>query len=249
MGTWWQERTVLMRYVQEEAVDSTQERARQYAFSQPSSMQEWVWFSACTQTSGQGKPGHSWQSPVGGLYTTVLLTWPEEVHFSSLSLVCALALAYTVEDYGLVPQIKWVNDLFLEGKKLGGILIEDTGISSSKGKVLLIGIGLNVNTIVPERASLISYLHTEISLNAIQKKVSFFLKEVLLDFIHKGFLSLKPSLEERLFFHSKLVSFETTTETVEGTVEGLSDQGGLLLMTSQGQMQTYTRGILHIPSA
>lgn len=98
------------------------------------------------QTAGRGRLGRSFLSPEGGIYLSVL--WrpgcpPEKT--VSLTACAAAALCRWIEGYGLKPEIKWPNDVLLDGKKLSGILTE--GFTAPDGGFsVVLGIGVNVNT-------------------------------------------------------------------------------------------------------
>lgn len=95
--------------------------------------------SALRQTAGRGRLGRSFFSPEGGIYLSVILRPqlpPEER--TLVTPMAAVAVCRTVEKLcGRSPQIKWVNDLYLEHKKLCGILCE------AVGDAVIVGIGLN----------------------------------------------------------------------------------------------------------
>ena len=98
-----------------------------------------------TQTEGRGRRARRWVSPPGtGLYLSVLLR-PSEVAapaLGTLSMVAGLALAQTArETAGVRADLKWPNDLLIDGGKCAGILCEVGGASPS---VVVVGIGLNV---------------------------------------------------------------------------------------------------------
>ena len=75
------------------------------------------------QRFGMGQQGRIWHSPVGGLWLSAAFPWPTAVDGSTpLALAAALGLALQLERLGLRPQIKWPNDLLLDGRKLAGVL-------------------------------------------------------------------------------------------------------------------------------
>ncbi len=75
------------------------------------------------QRRGHGQQGRVWQSPPGGVWLSAALPWPAQPQGSAaLALAAALGLALQLEALGLAPQIKWPNDLWIEGRKLAGIL-------------------------------------------------------------------------------------------------------------------------------
>jgi BirA family biotin operon repressor/biotin-[acetyl-CoA-carboxylase] ligase len=107
-----------------------------------------IFVAAERQSAGRGRRGREWISEPGNLYATLLISDPAPPAISpQLCFVAALALHDAVLDdcAGLAParlQLKWPNDLLLDGKKLAGILIEGTAI---KGGSLAAAIGFGVN--------------------------------------------------------------------------------------------------------
>ncbi len=98
------------------------------------------------QTAGRGRREKRWFSPEGGLYFTVVLR-PQvpASHSRLLSIMAALAVADTVELATLASaQLKWPNDIYVSGKKVGGVLIE-THVRDGRVNLALVGIGINVS--------------------------------------------------------------------------------------------------------
>ncbi|MGA7933405.1 MAG: biotin--[acetyl-CoA-carboxylase] ligase [Kovacikia sp.] len=123
---------------------------------------------ALTQTAGRGQWGRQWSSPVGGLYMSVLLSLDLPVEYSAqLTLCTAWGMAKALRDIpgqlssanAQIPvRVKWLNDLVLEGRKLGGILTE-TRIRQERITRAVVGVGLNWLNPVPETGiNLKSYL-------------------------------------------------------------------------------------------
>lgn len=103
-------------------------------------LEEGVWLRAERQTSGRGRQGRAWVSPVGNLYTSTLVrVRPSDPPAATLALVVAVALEEAVSAYlpGAVT-LKWPNDLLIQGAKLSGILLERAG------EAVVIGIGVNL---------------------------------------------------------------------------------------------------------
>ncbi|MDR3734239.1 MAG: biotin--[acetyl-CoA-carboxylase] ligase [Acidobacteriaceae bacterium] len=101
------------------------------------------------QTAGRGRGGHTWHSPAGaGLYASVLLR-PAISPTAALkiSLVTGLAAQAAIATVsGLQADIRWPNDLMLDGKKCGGILVETAaGGDGERFRHVVIGVGINVN--------------------------------------------------------------------------------------------------------
>lgn len=128
--------------------------------------------TAVEQSGGRGRLGRSFSSPPGGLYFSLILRpkiSPDRL--SLLTLAAGVACSTVVEGIaGQGVKLKWPNDLYLENRKLGGILCESAAYSVQAGKVpfLVVGIGLNINT-DPEQFP-IDLRETVISLCAVRKK-------------------------------------------------------------------------------
>jgi BirA family biotin operon repressor/biotin-[acetyl-CoA-carboxylase] ligase len=120
------------------------------------------------QTAGRGRYGRVWFSPSGsGLYVSVVLA-PARAQgdtaraTSLLTLTAGVALAQAIESRtGLAPEIKWPNDLIVDGRKLSGILAEAVG--DADGTVVL-GFGINVGPMAypPELAARATSLESEL---------------------------------------------------------------------------------------
>ncbi len=106
--------------------------------------------TARRQTGGMGTKGRSFSSDEGGVYLTYLRffdDFPAERAFE-IMIGGAVAVCETAKAYGLEPKIKWPNDILVGGKKLAGILIENT-LSGGRIRSSLMGIGLNVRNPLP----------------------------------------------------------------------------------------------------
>jgi BirA family biotin operon repressor/biotin-[acetyl-CoA-carboxylase] ligase len=124
-----------------ETADSTQTVAKQMALA---GAKDWTVVVSDQQSGGYGKAKSSWASPKGGLYFSVILP---KANISDLQLITILA-AFSVakilkEKFPLEPMIKLPNDVYVNGKKICGVLTENV----IGGDLLcsIIGIGLNTN--------------------------------------------------------------------------------------------------------
>lgn len=127
-----------------ESTDSTNRRAREYAEGREVCRP--VLFVADSQTDGRGRLGRSFYSPSDtGLYMTLLIPAPENDLFTSLTAITAVVVRRAIyRAMDVSPHIKWVNDLYLDGRKVSGILAESF-ISDDRCYVAL-GIGINMTT-------------------------------------------------------------------------------------------------------
>ena len=98
------------------------------------------------QTAGKGRLGKSFHSPAGGMYLSVLLRPDLPLTDMMAVTACTASAVYlALADLGIQSQIKWVNDLFLHGKKICGILSEGAfNAELLKMDYLIIGIGINL---------------------------------------------------------------------------------------------------------
>ena len=97
------------------------------------------------QTGGRGRRGNTWSAPAGENLTFSILVRPDEPKalWPRLALATGLALAEALESFGMQPGIKWPNDLWLDDRKVAGILVE------AGEDFAIVGIGLNVHTTRP----------------------------------------------------------------------------------------------------
>jgi BirA family biotin operon repressor/biotin-[acetyl-CoA-carboxylase] ligase len=126
----------------EEIASTNTELKRQYVASEIP--KKATVFVAKRQSAGRGRLGRNFESPDAGIYMSVLL--PEVKDGAVLTAYVAVMAAEALEEIsGAAVEIKWVNDLYLSGRKLAGILCEGI-INAESGKLeaSVVGIGINV---------------------------------------------------------------------------------------------------------
>ncbi|MEN8849205.1 MAG: biotin--[acetyl-CoA-carboxylase] ligase [Akkermansiaceae bacterium] len=187
------------------------------------------------QTAGRGRRGQPWTCPAGESIACSLLLRPSDpmVLWSRLSLATGLAVAEALDRFGLAAEVKWPNDVWVNEHKICGILVE-----SAEGCVI-IGIGLNVNTIsfpdgLAHPATSIALeagepVSREEVLVAILERVKFRAGQ-----ISTGFPELLTSWNTRCVLRGRKVKLQTNGVTKTGVMEGLSINGELLLKTAEG---------------
>ncbi len=136
--------SLLVRYFA--LTDSTNKEARLYVERGEYAVHLPVLFIADAQTSGRGRMGRSFYSPADtGLYMTLLLQAPEDGTFSLLTSLTAVAASDAIDElFGIEVKIKWVNDLYLGGRKVAGILAES--FTADTRRFVAVGIGINLST-------------------------------------------------------------------------------------------------------
>lgn len=198
---------------------------------------------ADSQTGGRGRFGRRWESPPGlNLYVSLLLRPPvDPQHAPRLTLVTAVALAAAVEETAGVPAgLKWPNDLYLGGRKSGGILAEMSA-DADRLRHVVVGIGLNVNAELSDFPGELRGKATSLKLAA---GTSFRRVEVLAcllarfseayeTFLSGGLGALLPEWNRRCLLAGRRVLLRRREEEVRGTALRV-DEGGALLFRSDG---------------
>lgn len=230
---WWQEET-----------DSTNEELKRQAMC--GAPHGTVLGSDC-QTNGKGRRGRNWDSPRGdSIYLSILLRPQlEPTQASMLTLVCAVSAAEALKEAtGISCQIKWPNDLILDGKKICGILTEmSTGTEGIR--YVVIGIGINVNRQnFPEEIA-----HMAGSVPQGQGKET--LIEALLDRFEENYLlfeqekTLRPFLEQ---YNKRLVNIGQPVQLLsqEGRTcrisYGIDERGALIVADEDGKEEKIISG-------
>ena len=136
-----------IKLIEYELTDSTNLQARHYVSELDGKASEPVLFLAHAQTAGRGRLGRSFYSPADtGLYFSLLTSFPEKLEkILSLTALAAVAAAEQIEStFGRRVDIKWVNDLYLDSRKVAGILAESCVADTQR--YIILGIGINLST-------------------------------------------------------------------------------------------------------
>ncbi|SDT00998.1 BirA family transcriptional regulator, biotin operon repressor / biotin-[acetyl-CoA-carboxylase] ligase [Halopseudomonas xinjiangensis] len=196
------------------------------------------------QRSGRGRRGRSWASPYGqNIYLTVVEPFEAGAQsLEGLSLVVGLALVEALEDAGYAGcQLKWPNDVLLDGSKLAGILIEIAGDLSAEC-VAVIGVGVNVlmsrsEHIDQQWTSLfLSDRSAELDRNRLIALFLARLHEALEIFRRDGFSSFVRVWSERDAWLGRMVRVVSGDNATEGIDLGVNDSGALRLSTGAGEV-------------
>jgi BirA family biotin operon repressor/biotin-[acetyl-CoA-carboxylase] ligase len=109
------------------------------------------------QSGGKGTKGRSFSSEEGGVYLTALRFYDNLPISQAFTIMtrAATAVCKTLEGLGLQPKIKWPNDVYVNGKKICGILIENT-LSGTFVRKAIVGIGLNIYNQLPKELQTIA---------------------------------------------------------------------------------------------
>lgn len=213
--------------------------------------------AANCQTAGKGRQGRTFCSPAGsGLYFSVLLAQSMPLQDAPLLTACAsVAIAHAIDSlYGTQTQIKWVNDLFLDGKKFCGILTEgEVSLESGQLEHAVIGIGINVRntkSTLPE-----DLLDKVTSLEEALPDCHVCRAELLAGILYELEQALKDLSTRRFLaeYRSRSCLIGKTAEIAldDGSrkkvaVLEIADDCGLMVRDSFGNVETLHAGDVHI---
>ncbi|QLB20984.1 biotin--[acetyl-CoA-carboxylase] ligase [Vespertiliibacter pulmonis] len=193
-----------------------------------------------SQTAGRGRRGRQWYSPLSqNLYCSLLWRYdlPLSQPISSLSLIVALTLAETFEQLGVNNiQIKWPNDIYYQGKKMGGILIENRFDSQQIHLVIGVGLNLAMPTTEPDIklqpwSDLADYRFDR---NHITATILSQLQRMLIEYQHTSFKEYLSRWKKFDLFYQQPVKLLTEQGDIYGISQGINEQGELLLAQPEG---------------
>lgn len=216
------------------------------------------------QSAGRGRNGKKWVSPAGAnVYLSLGYEFPASLleTFSCLSCACGVAICRMLESLGCRPGIKWPNDIFIDGKKLAGMLVE-TKVSSDS-VYAVIGVGVNVSMRDLEAADLpddlpgqssvldIGQPWTDLNIEtgqAIDRNyLSAKLIDVLIDscqqYSETGFSSFKADWQKYDILCGKKVMVDSENQSYEAKVEGFHDDCAIALTADAGKSRLYAADI------
>lgn len=199
------------------------------------------------QTVGRGRLGRKWLSPRGSGVSLSIILRPTLPQLPQLNMVASLAVVRSIEEVtGIKSDIKWPNDILINGKKVCGILIENI----FKGNVVnaaIVGIGVNTG-LRPSSFPEISATATSLSAESRREVSQYEILQSLLKEFEQIYQEMKlgNSIYERWLAHvetlGKLVQVKSGGTVEEGYVESIDNTGSLLLRRSDGSLTTIVAG-------
>jgi len=192
------------------------------------------------QTAGRGRLKRAWLSPRGSIALSIILH-PTPAQLPSLIMLASLAVARCIEKVGgLETQIKWPNDVLINGKKVCGILIE-SDVRGSAVDYAVIGIGLNVNLLpadFPEIAATATSLSHELGRELSRREMI----RCLLVEVENLYLALPEGdsvfreWRDRLVTLGKKVKVSSGKTIYKGIAESVASDGSLFLRQPDGSL-------------
>ncbi|MGZ5620661.1 MAG: bifunctional biotin--[acetyl-CoA-carboxylase] ligase/biotin operon repressor BirA [Methylobacter sp.] len=204
------------------------------------------------QTAGKGRRGRQWVSPYGcNIYLSILWRFQQgPAAISGLSLAIGVAVIralkqHQVDDVGL----KWPNDIYSQGKKLGGILVEVSGETDGPSSAV---IGLGLNLFVPEaEAESINQAWTDLTKitgqnrlyrNKLAGTLLNHLLPVIAEYESVGIAAHLDEWRSYDCLTGKSATLFIGQQQFEGVVQGIDNNGMLLIERPDGSVQTFASG-------
>ncbi|ALS97268.1 bifunctional biotin--[acetyl-CoA-carboxylase] ligase/biotin operon repressor BirA [Lacimicrobium alkaliphilum] len=200
------------------------------------------------QTAGRGRQGRKWVSPFGAsLYLSMY--WGFHGGYQALgglSLVIGVAVVRALKAFGNISaQLKWPNDIYLNGKKLAGILVEAEGQLDDISHCF-VGVGVNIR--LPDNpadeidqpwADLYSDSDTEPDRNRLASILLDQLYKALCRFENEGLVPFLEEWRDHNLFQDKWVTLLCGPQQFSGRCCGINEQGALLVETDKGKQAFY----------
>lgn len=239
-----------------DSIDSTQNQALKMAHDPANNG---VVIVASKQTGGRGRSGRQWISPKGGIWISIILQPKFDISITTLfPIASALALSIAIEKtFSITPELKWPNDLTLNGKKVAGMLV-DVSLESNKIESLVLGVGINFNVNTKEIEKTLKgtpnfYGVTSLSEQNIDVKpiqlVQTFLVE--LEKIYKALNAkqIKKIISEwskRSSTIGKNVELNTIDEKIKGKAIRIDEDGALVILDKGKTCRVIAGDVIHL---
>lgn len=196
------------------------------------------------QTQGRGRLQRTWVDlGKGNLFMSLVLKPGENFDecYANLTQYMSVTLCRVLEEYNIKPEIKWPNDVLINGKKIAGILSE-ASVRGTKFRGLVLGVGVNLNAdekdfvkIDKKVTSLNLELGKTINMTEFKNKlVSEFFANYE-GFLAKGFEFIKKDYLQRANFLDKELCVSLINETKKGVAKGVTDKGELVLANGENE--------------
>lgn len=211
---------------------------------------EGVCVVARQQTAGRGRYGRTWISERdAGLYFSVILRSkinPRELPL--ITLMAGVAVHETLAEFGIKADIKWVNDILVNEKKIAGILAETTETADGVAVVVGIGINLKSSSFSPDLVTTATCVEDSTSTTVSHDELIEVLTRHLGSFYEvlqseDGATKIIENWTQRSSYSSgKIVRAVLNSETITGVTDGLEDNGALRIKRGDGSVAIVQAG-------
>jgi BirA family biotin operon repressor/biotin-[acetyl-CoA-carboxylase] ligase len=207
---------------------------------------------ADSQTAGRGRSGRQWVTPPGAAIAMSLILRPAIPSFqiAQVALLGGLAVLEGIEQAtGLTAQLKWPNDVLINGRKVAGVLAE-AAFTGDKLESVVLGIGVNVNAGPPLDLKL-DYPATCLAAEAghpleRESLVNSILAAFDARYRQLGTAALRQAWAKHLAMLGKKVKVTGPGETVSGVLEGVTGEGAVVILLESGERRIVLAGDIHL---
>ncbi|MFA9215461.1 MAG: biotin--[acetyl-CoA-carboxylase] ligase, partial [Candidatus Methylacidiphilales bacterium] len=196
------------------------------------------------QTAGRGAAGNTWESePNKNLLCSILLefNFVKIEHQAYINMAISIALQSVIQNITSKKcDVKWPNDIYIENKKIAGILIENA-IQGTVLKQTIIGIGLNVNQIIFENKNAISLkniLNHDLEIEHILHQITFNLNTVYQTLKNGNYHEIAEQYNQLLFRKNEVCQFVINNKIYKGTIINVNNYG-LLQVIIDNKLQEF----------
>lgn len=207
------------------------------------------------QTLGRGRYSRSFFSPSGGLYMSIILR-PEVLHFehpTSVTAFAAVSVCEAIESISKkAPMIKWVNDVFIDGKKVCGILTEAvTDFESGGLEWIVLGIGINVyiraEDFPGDLQSLATSIYPDEKVSGVRNKLSAEIINKILGFkVPPNETEIFEKYKKRLMMLGEEITVIQDQTEYKATAINIDPVGHLIVKNKSGELITLSSGEIRI---
>ncbi len=209
-------------------MDSTQEEAKRLIKANKASNDQVI--TCITQTAGKGRQGREWISDEGNLFFSLLADSKNFILPQHSAIITPLVISNALQ--AIPTQIKWPNDIIIEGKKLCGILIEKIS------NYIIIGVGVNNNSrpefLDKERKATCLAEYVSIDNNNLLKDILSAYKAIMVEYKTSGLENLRTEYLKRLYKYNQNIELDYLGKKVSGTIIDVNNEGELILETLSG---------------
>lgn len=236
------------------SVDSTNKAANQLIEAQADIASGAVILSEY-QTMGRGRRGKNWVSPfAANLYLSMVWDFDQGASaLQGLSLAIGVAVSRALKQLQVEGvQLKWPNDIYINNKKLGGILLEMVGDPAGQCTVI---IGIGINHRMPEQSGeaidqqwtdLAAVTSEAVSRNKLAAYIINHCFDILSDYQQKGFTRYQEEWQAIDAFQGAQAVVSTVNQSTVGMPVGVDEFGALKMKLANGEVKTFIGGELSL---
>lgn len=232
------------------SIDSTNNEAKRMAMN---GAEDWTLVVAEEQTHGRGRRGRNFYSPAhSGIYMSLILK--PALSLEDITLITtgtSVAICRAIENlFDLKPQIKWINDIYIENKKICGILTEGvTDFETGGIEAVVLGIGINFSTdnfpeeILEKAGSLMVTKISQVSRNELAAQIVKEIYRVMENIQNREYLD---EYRERSWILGEMIDVITPEETYRAKALDIRENGALVVEHEDGSIETLISGEISI---